>query len=519
MKRDYIKLNLSNAWAQGDCVYVMGYAFVDDRYLSSQNLVDFFSCVTTIDEFSQNLQRLNGIFSVIICRENFVVAAIDTTRLYPIFYSYVGETWNITDNPYLILSEHSTISSTSLEQMRSSFAVLEGNTLVEGIYQIKPGSIIRFLENGLAENYQYFHYNVARKEVISGEKSQLLLVLKQAVKRLVQKADGRQIVVPMSAGYDSRIILCLLKEQGYKNVLTYTMGSNVESSEVHIASKVANILGYPHFQIDLNLVGEELDFSDFNNYVMYEGALTNFCWCEEYACVKWLQKRSLLNEDAIFVPGHAGDFFAGSHLAKSLITEHSSMSELVYGILFNNFEANRGFKTSYIREEFNSLKTYGDYPPSLYNAFVFTNRLTHFITNSARAFTFFGYEVVMPLWDLDFLQFMRRLPIEQLHHCALYNECVEVVFEKYNVNFSKKKLPASVYRKQYIKNIISVFLPSILLSKLKKSTIDVLGGWHLANILCKDFTYYANKSAKPYSINSALTEWYIGSVIKLLNKD
>lgn len=519
MKRNYVKLNLSNAWAQSGCVYVMGYAFLDGRCLSSQGLVDFFSHVTTIDDFSQKLQKLNGIFSVIICREDFVVAALDTTRLYPIFYSYLDGMWNITDNPYILLSQQSTISSAALYQMRSSFAVLEGNTLVEEIYQIKPGSLIRFHDNGLTDTYKYFHYNVGTQEVISGDKSQLLFVLKQAVKRLVQKADGRQIVVPMSAGYDSRIILCLLKEHGYKNALTYTMGSKVEGSEVRIASKVANILGYPHFQVDLNLVGDDLDFSDFDEYVMHEGALTNFCWCEEYASVKWLQKRGLLNKDAIFVPGHAGDSFAGSHLSKSLITEKSSMSALIYGILFNNFEANRGLKTSYIREEFNTLKTYGDYPPSLYNAFVFSNRLTHYIGNSARAFTFFGYEVVMPLWDMDFLQFMQRLPSQQLHRGTLYNECVEDVFDRNNVTFPKKKLSVSVYRKQYIKNVISAFLPSFLQSKIRKPTIDILGGWHIASMLCKDFTYYARKSPRPYSINSALTEWYIGTVVKLLNKN
>lgn len=518
MKKDCPILKLSDAWTQSECVSVVGYAFFGEQCLSSHSLINYFCGVSTMEEFSERLQRLNGIFSVVICKENFVAAAIDTTRLYPVFYSYLDGKWNITDNPYLLLNKNSFISSASQYQMRGSFAVLQGNTLVDGIYQIMPGAITRFFEDGITENHKYFNYNVGSQAVKYADKSQLLSVLQDATKRLICRASGRQIVVPMSAGYDSRIILCLLKEQGYTNVLTYTMGSNVDSSEVYVARKVAQTLGYTHYQIDLNLVGEELDFSDFDKYVMYEGALTNFCWCEEYACVKWLQKRGLLNKDAIFVPGHAGDFFAGSHLAKSLITEKSSMLALVYGILFNNFEANRGLKTSYIKKEFITLKAHGDYPPSLYNAFVFNNRLPHFIINSARTFTFFGHEVVLPLWDMDFLQLMQKLPMQQMKSSSFYNESVELVFERNNVNFPKRKLPISVYRKQYIKNIVSVLLPSVLLSKLKKPDVDVLGGWHLANILCKDFSYYTSRAPKPYSINSALTEWYIGTIEKLLNK-
>lgn len=518
MKGNCLQLNLSDAWTLQDGVAVIGYAFSNEECLSAHTLANYFNGICSMVDFTECLQKLNGIFSVIISHDNFTAAAIDTTRLYPVFYTCVGDTWKITDNPYSLLTPQSTISSAGLQQMRSSFATLSGRTLIDGIYQIKPGTAVEFLSSCIANTHTYFHYNINACETKSVDKSALLSTIVAAVKRLIKRADGRQIVVPISAGYDSRIILCLLKEQGYENVLTYTMGSNAKDSEVSVASRVAQILGYPHYQIDLNLVCEDLDFSDFDDYVMHLGALTNFSWCEEYASVKWLKKNQLLDDNAVFAPGHAGDFFAGSHLSKSLICEDSSVSSLVFGILFNNFEANRGLKISSIKREFKTLVSAGSYPPSLYNAFILNNRLTHFISNSARTFTFFGYEVLFPLWDMEFLQIMRRLPMNQLHHSTLYNECVEDVFVRNNVNFTKPKLSVSAYRKQYIKNVISVFLPAFVLSKLRKTTIDVLGSWHVANILCKDFSRFACKAPKPFSINSALTEWYIGTVIKQLNK-
>lgn len=517
MKKDCLQLNLSASWTIESGVAVIGYAFLGEELLSAASLANYFSQVQTIGQFTTLLKKLNGIFSVIIANEHFRAAAIDATRIYPVFYSYQKGNWTITDNPYSLITDESSISPDALHEMRASYAPLQGKTLIDGILQVKPCTAVEFQTTGTVKSDTYFHYNIGAAEVQRQEKQQLLSVLENSVKRLICRASGKQIVVPMSAGYDSRIILCLLNEQGYKNVITYTIGSNDSASEVSVASKVARALGYAHFQIDLTKVGDELDFSDFNDYVMHLGALTNFSWCAEYASVKWLQAKGLLEKDAIFVPGHAGDFFAGSHLSKSLIGEKSSISALVYGILFNNFEANRGLKTSSIRKEFSAMKQFGSYPPSLYNAFVFTNRLTHFIANSARAFTFFGYEVLMPLWDMEFLCLMRALPMEQLHHCALYNESVEQVFERRGVNYKKHQLLSSAYRKQYIKNIISAVLPSAFLQKAKRPTQDILGTWHLATLLCKDFSLYASKAPRPYFINSALTEWYIDTINKLIN--
>ncbi len=517
MKKDYLHINLSNAWTYALGVYAIGHAYLENESLDASALANYFASVANLDDFVKYLRPLNGIFSVVLCNENITAAAIDSTRIYPVYYTLTDGKWLITDNPYSLLNENHIISKTSLEQLRSSFAVLEGRTLIEGIYQVKPSSAIEFSSSAVSNEVRYFHYNVSPEQVKKSDVSSLLEVLTNAVKRLIKRANGRQIVVPMSAGYDSRIILCLLKENGYKNVLTYTMGSNDKGSEVSVASIVSKTLGYPHFQIDLNLVGKEYDFSDFKDYVKHEGGLTNFSWCEEYVCVKYLQKRGLLHQDAIFAHGHAGDFFAGSHLQKSLINEDSSIRELIRGILFNNFEASYNLNTAFIRKEFDSLKPYGTYAPSLYNAFIFNNRLSHFISNSSRTYTFFGYEVFFPLWDKEFIELMRKLPFEQLNYCALYNEAVEGVFERNDVNFKKELKPIKVYRNQYIKNVIRVILPSKFLF-LKKRPIDILGGFHLANILCEDFIVLSKNASKPYCINSCLTEWYVEKVKELINK-
>lgn len=519
MKRESIDVKLSTSWYSCDGVSVIGTAYLGNECLEGSSLVNYFLSATTLDKFSSLLSSLNGIFSVIIQKGDFVASAIDITRLYPIFYTFKDENWYISDNPYLLISTHSRLSSDALLQIRSLDTVFSGNTLIKDVYQLEVGEIVEFKEEGKVEKHRYFHYNVHTSQVQSSDVDTLEAVLKSAVDRLVGRAAGRQIVMPLSAGYDSRIIISLLKESGYKNVLTYTMGTHAKDSECPIAKKVADTLGYTNYSLDVNTIYKQVDLSDFDRYVEYVGSFTNLCWMSEYVCIKWLQKNNLIDKDAIVVPGHAGDFFSGMDITKALVGENDSLNLLSIGLLFNAFESNspiRLFKS--IKKQLSHAASLGNYPPSLYVDFIYRNRLSAFASNSARAYTFLGYEVAFPLWDKSFIELMRKLPLAQLRNCSLYKNCVERVFTRNNIGFPKFFPDKSIYKKQYTKNILRYFIPQFIL-RFKSNHLDDLGSWVLAKNICEGFISTSRKAKKPFSINSCLTEWYISTVIKLLNKD
>lgn len=518
MKKENFDINLSNLWISTDGVYVVGCAYLGDDCLDSDSLIAYFKTATNIDEFLSLVSSLNGIFSVVIQRDDFLASAVDLTRLYPVFYTYKNDKWCISDTPYSLISSDSTISSEALLQIRSLDTVFSDKTLVNDIYRLQSGQIVEFKEGGIFEKRTYFHYNTPTSQVQASSVEALEIVLKSAVGRLVKRADGRQIVMPLSAGYDSRIIITLLKEYGYTNVLTYTMGSDYEESECPVAKRVANILGYENHSLILKEIYKELDLSDFGAYVKHLGAFSNFCWISEYACIKWLQKNNLIDRDAIVVPGHAGDFFAGMDVTKSLVKENDSLNVLAFRLLYNAFESDSPFKLfKSIKEQLCIASKSGDYVPSLYLDFIFRNRLSAFASNSARAYTFLGYEVAFPLWDKSFLEIMRYLPLRQLQNCSLYKDCVERVFMRNGVYFPKYFPQISVYKKQYFKNLLRSLLPQGTL-KYKVNHLDAIGTWHLAENLCDDFCIACARAKKPFSINSCLTEWYIGTVVKLLNK-
>lgn len=519
MRKENLDINLSTLWSTTNGVSVVGCAYLGDDCLHGESLIGYFSTATNLDEFSSLVSSLNGIFSVVVQRENFLVAAVDITRLYPIFYTYKNNKWSISDNPYSLVFSDSTISPEALLQMRSLDTAFSDKTLVSDIYRLQVGEIVEFKQGGILDKRTYFHYNVPTSQVQASNADTLESVLKSAVQRLVKHAAGRQIVMPLSAGYDSRIIITLLKEFGYTNVLTYTMGSESIISECPVAKQVASTLGYSNYSLNVKQIYKELDLSDFNDYVEYLGAFTNFCWTSEYVCIKWLEKNNLIDNDAIVVPGHAGDFFAGMDVTKSLVRENDSINTLALRLLYNAFESDSPIKLlRSIKQQLREASLKGDYAPSLYLDFIYRNRLSAFASNSARAYTFLGYEVAFPLWDKSFLEIMRRLPLSQLQNCSLYKDCVERVFKRNGVDFPKYFPHISVYKKQFLKNILRSLIPHSVI-KYKLNSLDDLGTWTLAKKLCDGFASACTRAKKPFSINSCLTEWYIGTVVKLLNKE
>ena len=102
-------------------------------------------------------------------------------------------------------------------------------------------------------------------------------------------------------------------------------------------------------------------------------------------------------------------------------------------------------------------------------------------------------------------------------YAYLYKDCVERVFKRNNIYFPKYFPHISLYKKQYFRSVLRSLLPQCLL-KYKLNNFDELGDWVMAKDLCDGFINARSRAKKPFSINSVLSEWYIGTVVKLLKK-
>ena len=354
------------------------------------------------------------------------------------------------------------------------------------------------------------------QEEEAATEQQVLDVFDNVAERLVRSCGGRQVVVPLSGGYDSRIIATLLKKHGYDNIIAYTVGKE-DSKECQTAGKVAHALGITHYVIDISDEStRQMCYSDkeeFGRYYKHIGSYGNFTWMFEYAAIKKLQQMGVLSSDAVFVPGHSGDSIAGSHIAKAGVTPNDNACDLTRKILYisNEFCYKKRIR-KHVCQYFENLLEKGTTPYSAYQNYILQNRQTHNIINSARVYEFFGYDVRLPLWDKQLMELMRRMPYRQLQDCCLYNNAAMALFKEFGIDFVK---PTTSYNpsKTILKRFIKRLLPTEYIKQPQKGDG---GEWEVCQPLLDELVAMKRygRYRKPLNSNTIMKEWYLKKVME-----
>lgn len=491
-------------WYHDKYISVTGYCYANGNLLTDKGLADYF-CITNTDALLERLRSANGIFSFIIDTPDFKAASIGDARIYPVYYKEGTDGLQISNDFRKLLSKNDKSSDFAVRFYKASSYAPAGFTLIEGIRQVKPFHLLVCSNNSTSEHC-YKTYLHLKEEEHSLTESHIMEIIDNAFKRAIDSVKGKQIVIPLSGGYDSRLIACMMRLNGYENVICYTIGTK-ESRECATAFKVAEQLGYRIYLInpaDAN-AKELFSTSEFRQYSSFVGGLTNFLWLYEFYAIKKLKSLGVLEDDAVFMPGHLGDFLSGSQLHKSLISSDSTAGTLSNAILFDSFIYNHNKATkNYVSKFFSNAIDNGYSEISAFQWFTLTHRLTHCINNAARAYLFFGYDVRLPFWDRELLDAFLSLPFTDLKNCSLYRKTLtDKVFNPLQVNFANDLPSVETLRLQHFKNRIKRLIPSSLIVLLPLKH-DITGEWLLAKELVKEFP-----EIKGRSTNELLLKWYL----------
>lgn len=509
----------SNKWYCNGRVYVRGYAYITKGVcLQGKELADYLD-VPTETEWQHRIMISNGLFAVIRNAHDWSAAAVDASRIFPLYYRLAQDKLRISDNPHLLLQAGDIEDADAIEEYMAMAVPMAGKTLVKDILQVKPA---HYLCSDITQK-TFYSYLVRRSELKSPSMDVFDIVLQGVFERVLHFVNGRQIVIPLSGGNDSRLILCMLRRLNYLNVICYTVG-RPDNFEKQIAEKVAKQLNYPIFYVDTTTMeAHSLVSSDrvhFINYSSFIGNLGNFVWLFEYPAIHYLQKKGVLQPDAVFIPGHSADFNAGSHLQKGCISEIDSIRYLTSAMMYDNCEYQgrhikrqiESYISCYIKEGYTSW--------SVYQSFIFQNRLPHNIDNSARIYEYFGYDVCLPFWDREFLEVFRKMPYEGLKECCFYTNFIRNrIFAPLGVDFSQTKLPLSFYRKQKVRKRLKSLLPTQLIHTLANLS-DTIGEYELMQPLLKELIENGKyKTERDFcSNNQVIRDWYLMKVRQLLEK-
>jgi len=251
----------------------------------------------------------------------------------------------------------------------------------------------------------------------------------------------------------------------------------------------------------------------FSRYYEYASGLSSMFYMQDYFAVKYLKENTIIPEGTVFMPGFSGDSLAGSFFSQSI--EHQNIkSDIASRILNDKFvlvnldQHKKKILHSLIIEKLNremktSWKDYEDWEIKEMHA--------KFIINSAKVFTFFGYEYVLPFFDNNLIDFFTTIPFQYKLNKKLYDYVLtKNIFHELNVNLSVEINPKPYERTiQRFKEKVKQFIPRPFVNSIIEYNSPILYDeitLKMAEEIGKE-NIIPPRQANYY--NAYLTQWYI----------
>ncbi|MCE5286194.1 MAG: 7-cyano-7-deazaguanine synthase [Pelosinus sp.] len=436
----HLKNNRGYQWFEKEGIYCKGY-FInqDNKIFSDERTVDYFSNINSENDFLEIMKEVNGFFSVLVQRADKVFVAVDRLRSFPLYYAQTEDNILISDDAYWLRDKiEASIDSAAECEYLSSMYVAGEETLCKSIKQIQAGEII-IINSAKLTAKRYFQYR--HKQYFPNDSSMLIEKLDkvhvEVLSRTVKVLNGRMAVIPLSGGYDSRLVAVMLKRLGYENVLCFSYGrhGNLESK---VSQQVAKYLGYKWVFVPYTrtLCYQWSHCPEFLAYSRYADGLCTTAHAQDWAAVWQLKMQNILPNDAVFIPGHTGDFIEGGHIPSWLAEDKmysrqcliDAIYEKHYSLLDRTIVSQevRKFVDKKIAAVIGNKEVYSAAEfADAFECYEWQQRQAKFICNSVRVYEFWNYQWTMPLWDNQIMDFWSRVPVSGKVGRQLYFQYVK----------------------------------------------------------------------------------------------
>lgn len=315
-------------------------------------------------------------------------------------------------------------------------------TLIKGLRSMKPGEIVVVDASGCS-HIRYGQYIGRPDPAIDPDDPQIIKMhnetFMRVIERMVSSAGGRTIMLPLSAGLDSRAVACGLKQAGYEKVICFSYGLSGNHESIG-AQRVAAHLGFPWQSIEYSHGRQKAFFSSetAHRFFAFADRPDAMPFMQDVAAIERLRNDGIVPENAIFVNGQSGDYLTGNHIPVALngdVLTGSDAANLVYtAILKKHFDLWQTLKTPEALAlaqlaittdlaEFGLITDENAF--SAFELSEFENRQAKYVVAGQRAYEFFGYEWRLPLWDRQLVEFWRRMPLAAKFQQKLYRTALE----------------------------------------------------------------------------------------------
>lgn len=415
-------------WVQHGRVHAKGYVYGELGLISGVPLAQLFEDVEDFTDFAERMVGLKGFFSVIVVTAAQVFAAVDRVCSTPLQYAR-GDAIVIGDDYKGFVSGYAGMNVAAAEQYLVAGYTYGRGTILQGVAQILPGEAVALsrLSNDLRREF-YYQYDQDRtsgwQELDQNALSAMLHdVHLKVFERMARSLDGRQAVVPLSGGYDSRLIVEMLAHFGHRNVLCVTWGKK-NFHEVLVAKDVAIKQGMPWVRVE-NSRREWFEWyqsGQLSHELELCGALQTIPYMQDNVLIEHLLLEGLISKESVFISGNTGDFIEGGHIAE--VDDEEDLEVLIAKIAKKHQRLlsieNASGPLNALRDQAEEYLANRGELAGFDEHWEWMNRQSKFVTKSIKPFESCGFEWRMPFWDFELMEFWAKIPRSAKRGRALF---------------------------------------------------------------------------------------------------
>lgn len=431
MIHTHLEDRFGKKWDGGPSCRVCGWMSRAGKLYRGSDLAALVSGQEFLADWPDALKSAIGDFSVVVRQGPALWAAVDRIRSLPLFYARKGEDFYLSDDPYWLREQlgPAGIDPCSAIEFHTPGYVTGADTLYADIRQLQAGECLtarqgpHSLTVDVHRYYRFYHrdfHDTDDMETLLKSHDEMAL---RVFGRMIETLDGRPVAVPLSGGYDSRLVAILLKRMGYKDVTCFSYGVP-GNAEARISKEVSDKLGFRWLfcEYSNDKWRRWYESDERKAYDRFADGLCNVSHIQDWPAVREFKRQGLLGDDSVFIPGHSGDFLAGSHIPNHLAFIRSGgLDQAVNAIQQVHYESrefSKRFPQASWEQTVRKVRRLLDEMPagsrsqaaSACESWDWQERQAKKIVNSVRVYEFWGYSWRIPLWDAEMVDWWERIP-------------------------------------------------------------------------------------------------------------
>lgn len=407
-------------WVVDGDVAARGAAFFDGELLRGTDLAAHVAGADTLAAFADRLDALNGFFGVVVERADETFVGVDHVRSVPLLYA-PAEGVVSDDARWLVDRLGAPAFDPAAEsELLVAGSVLDDRTLVPGMWTVRPGEAVR-LRDGSAESVRYTEYAPRTDDAAAGGAEAsggdgLEAALDAAFDRFARVIGDRQVALPLSGGYDSRLIATELAERDC-DLLTFSFGTP-DAEDVRVARDVAAALDVPWEFVEYTTDRWAEWYRSPERPAFVDSAFT-YDAIPNYGTVPALSElraSGVVDADAVCTSGQT---VAGmsENVPRELDVPAPTRADLVDAVVdyWRRWQWNDPAFDAHVRSRIEAMlppDDVGTLPAAFaaYERWKLADRHVKYFVADVRQYDFHGLDWWLPLWDREVVAAWERVP-------------------------------------------------------------------------------------------------------------